>query len=78
MRKHVIIPWLLYIIHVMHSVLASSISLFQTSKIVKENKLWVIQIFSPIGKFCLLVELHRKGSAPAACAGGLFLTLTLT
>ena len=23
--------------------------------------------------FCLLVELHREGSAPAACAAGLFL-----
>ena len=25
------------------------------------------------GRFCLLVELHREGSAPAACAAGLFL-----
>ena len=24
------------------------------------------------GEFCLLVELHREGSAPAACAAGLF------
>ena len=24
------------------------------------------------GGFCLLVELHRKGSLPAACAEGLF------
>ena len=26
-----------------------------------------------MGGFCLLVELHRKGSAPAACAAGLFI-----
>ena len=26
-----------------------------------------------MGGFCLLVELHREGSAPAACAAGLFL-----
>ena len=25
-----------------------------------------------MGGFCLLVELHREGSAPAACAAGLF------
>ena len=25
-----------------------------------------------MGGFCLLMELHRKGSAPAACAAGLF------
>ena len=25
-----------------------------------------------MGVFCLLVELHREGSAPAACAAGLF------
>ena len=25
-----------------------------------------------MGRFCLLVELHREGSAPAACAAGLF------
>ena len=25
------------------------------------------------GKFCLLVELHQEGSAPAVCAAGLFL-----
>ena len=25
-----------------------------------------------MGGFCLLVELHREGSVPAACAGGLF------
>ena len=24
------------------------------------------------GEFCPLVELHREGSAPAACAAGLF------
>ena len=24
------------------------------------------------GRFCLLMELHREGSAPAACAAGLF------
>ena len=24
------------------------------------------------GEFCLLVESHREGSAPAACAAGLF------
>ena len=24
-----------------------------------------------MGGFCLLVELHREGSAPAACAAGL-------
>ena len=27
------------------------------------------------GGFCLLVELHRGGSAPAACAAGLFITI---
>ena len=26
------------------------------------------------GGFCPLVELHREGSAPAACAAGLFLS----
>ena len=26
------------------------------------------------GGMCLLVELHREGSAPAACAAGLFYT----
>ena len=26
------------------------------------------------GSFCLLVELHQEGSAPAACAAGLFIT----
>ena len=25
-----------------------------------------------MGGFCLLVELHREGSVPAACAAGLF------
>ena len=25
-----------------------------------------------MGGFCLLVELHQEGSAPAACAAGLF------
>ena len=25
-----------------------------------------------MGDFCLLVELHREGSAPAACEAGLF------
>ena len=25
-----------------------------------------------MGEFCLLAELHREGSAPAACAAGLF------
>ena len=28
--------------------------------------------FCWIGGLCLLVELHREGSAPAACAAGLF------
>ena len=30
-----------------------------------------------MGKFSLLVELHQEGSAPAACAEGLFLTCEL-
>ena len=25
-----------------------------------------------MGGFCLLVDMHREGSAPAACAAGLF------
>ena len=29
-----------------------------------------------MGGFCLLVELHQEGSAPAACAAGLFICLT--
>ena len=28
------------------------------------------------GGFCLFMELHRKGSAPAACAAGLFSSLS--
>ena len=28
-----------------------------------------------MGRFCLLVELHREGSAPAACAAGLLLEI---
>ena len=30
------------------------------------------------GGFCPLVELHREGSAPAACAAGLFLSFNHT
>ena len=30
-----------------------------------------------VGRFCLSVELLREGSAPAACAAGLFLVLRL-
>ena len=29
-----------------------------------------------MGKFCLLVDLHREGYAPAACAAGLFILKT--
>ena len=29
-----------------------------------------------MGGFCLVVEFHRKGSAPAACAAGLFSYMT--
>ena len=29
------------------------------------------------GGFCPLVELHREGSAPAACAAGLFSTVLM-
>ena len=28
-----------------------------------------------MGDFCLLAELHQEGSAPAACAAGLFLKI---
>ena len=30
-----------------------------------------------MGGFCLLVELHREGSVPAACAAGLFYSAIL-
>ena len=30
-----------------------------------------------MGGFFLLVELHREGSAPAACAAGLFILIQL-
>ena len=32
-----------------------------------------ITVFLLKGEFCILVELHREWSAPAACAAGLFL-----
>ena len=34
-----------------------------------------LQRFCWMGGFCLLVELHQEGSAPAACAADLFLDL---
>ena len=34
--------------------------------------------FCCMGGLCLLVKLHREGSAPAACAAGLFFKASLT
>ena len=34
---------------------------------------WKVTAILLKGGFCLLVELHREGSAPAACAAGMFL-----
>ena len=52
------------------------LTFFQRFKIFKgikiallNQKLWR---FCWMGGFCLLVELHQEGSAPAACAAGLF------
>ena len=38
----------------------------------KSHQWFKIPVISLKGGFCLLVELHRGGSAPAACAEGLF------
>ena len=40
---------------------------FQVALLVQ--KLWQFCLMSAV---CLLVELHREGSAPTACAAGLF------
>ena len=46
---------------------------------MKGNKITVLvqklRWFCWMGVFCLKVELHRQGSAPAACAAGLFMEM---
>ena len=64
---------------VIHSVMVCEF-LLQFSKIFKILKgiqiallVQKLRRFWWMGGFCLLVELHREGSAPAACAAGLFI-----
>ena len=52
------------------------LSVLKRFQILKSIKMAVLvqnlRRFSWLGVFCLLVELHREGSAPAAFAAGLF------
>ena len=43
----------------------------RTSNGIIGSKDTKVLVNGAMGVFCLLVELHRKGSVPAACAAGL-------
>ena len=48
-------------------------NLFFKSWLASKSHQWFkVLVISLKGGFCLLVELHRGGSAPTACAAGLF------
>ena len=38
-----------------------------------QNRITGSKVKAILRGFCLLVELYREGSAPAACAGGVFI-----
>ena len=60
--------WLKRVLPVMKQTI---LTFFQRFLILKG--IYIVVLVEKLQKFCLMVELHREGSAPAACAAGLFI-----